>query len=183
VTENTDLFQWLKEVINDSISIEDILAPSKKLGFMPQLIVQDGQIVTIKNIPRTVIKRKYQLISKVMPNYYDENIRFIRKLEQFLDVPFLRSLMLKKDKGYSNILENSSCINFNQNTKEITYEEDYTLYALEQNDYNVIDVKHPDFFNCLDDILTLRYIGDLVDKKFSELNNKELDMIKIYHYK
>lgn len=175
-----DLLLWFAEVFNDTLTSNDILLGNKELGYKPQLTFTDGNVVSVHRVPYTAINKKYRLVSNEVPLYYYDNIKLIRKLEKLLDVPFVMSF--EKDKH--NALTNCSHIRFDKQENQSIYEEDYALHLLSnQNDYYAINIKDAFFFETLDDMLTAKLVSMVTDKKFSELSNDELLMVRIYHYK
>jgi hypothetical protein len=170
---------WFDEVFVDSSIKEAILMGSAGLGYRPQLTFTDGNSVSVHNVPYTTVKNKYRLIAHDVPVYYYDNIKLIRKLEKFLEVPFVMTF----EKDRQNVLSNASSVRYNKTTQQITYEEDYGLHLLVNNIYEVITIKEPLFFEILDDLLTTKLVAMVSDKKFSELTNDDLTMVRIYHYK
>lgn len=175
-----DLLIWLSDILCDPITSDDILIDNhEKMGFKPILTFMDGTTVQVHKVPHTAIKKKYKLVSTDVPIYYYDNIRLIRKIENFLEVPFIMDL----EHNNWNILLNLSSIIHDNNTQQTTYKEDYALHLLvNHGDYQIIKIQESTFFETLDEIMTEHYVSMLLDKKFSELNKSEMKMIKIYHY-
>lgn len=175
-----DLLRWLGDVFIDRIDPRSILMGDSQLGFTPQLTFNDGRIICIHKTPYTAIKKKYRLISNEVPLYYYDNIKLIRKLERFLEVPFV--MLFEQDN--QKVLINLSTVKFYGNSGQTTFEEDYALHLLvNHGDYHIINIKETDFFDTLDALLTKQLVEMVSDKKFSELSNDELSMVRIYHYK
>lgn len=175
-----DLLRWLGDVFIDTIDPRSILMNDSELGFTPQLTFNDGRVVYVHKTPYAVIKKKYRLISNEVPLYYYDNIKLIRKLERLLEVPFVMTF----EKDRQNALVNLSNIKFDNNSGQTTFEEDYALHLLvNHGDYHIINIKETDFFDTLDALLTKQLVEMVSDKKFSELSNDELLMVRIYHYK
>lgn len=175
-----DLLRWLSDVFIDTIDPRSILMGDSNLGFTPQLTFNDGRIICVHKTPYVAIKKKYRLISNEVPLYYYDNIKLIRKLERFLEVPFV--MLFEEEKH--NVLINLSNVKFDNNTGQTTFEEDYAIHVLvNHGDYHIINIKETDFFDTLDSLLTTKLVEMVSDKRFSELSNDELSMVRIYHYK
>lgn len=180
MNNRTDLLRWLGDVFIDTIDPRSILMGDSQLGFTPQLTFNDGSVICVHKTPYTFIKKKYRLISNEVPLYYYDNIKLIRKLERLLEVPFI--MVFEQEKH--NVLINLSNIKFDNNTGQTTFEEDYSIHLLvNHGDYHIINIKEADFFDVLDSLLTTKLVEMVSDKKFSELSNDELSMVRIYHYK
>jgi len=178
LNNRNDLLIWLTEVFDDWLTPDYILMGGDHFGFRPQITFNDGNIVSVQGVPHTAIRKKYRLVSNEVPLHYYENINLIRKLENLLD----RKYIITHQPSNQYSLVNLSNVRFDKRANQTLFEEDYIIHYM-SNGFQSTKIRDPFFFELLDNLLTQEYVIMLLDKKFSELNNDELNMVKIYHYK
>ncbi len=158
----------------ENITIQDILSMNDSLGFKCMFSISSN-IFRIVHCPAAIIKNKYKQIDYQVTDSYLKNIKLMKKIQSIYGMCQYLEVSNKRE------LYNSSILEYDKKSKKVIYRESYTYKGIISDDVYFLTTNDADFFNDLDEDMTKLLVKKHFDKKFSELNKKEMEILKMYY--